>query len=246
MSNGLPPLGAPRGSASSPSENTSHIPATLHVCEFSLVQNIPWSPQQTSAIWATAHTGYLRSWGSEREIQTAVTLVLQDLISSVGLEDMLRCYQELSIFKLRADIWIVVDATGVPVGVVEVKKPGKKIMQSDYVHGQIYDYMMRLRSFHGLKHVFGIVSTYNQWRVYWLNDCNEIAQSTSYRLTGILPKEEPPDPGSGNEDSDDIGHDIDELIEEQPQSRYKDPNPYPKMHFVIVLISRHSVVLTRP
>ncbi len=105
------------------------------------------------------------------------------------------------------------------MGVVEVKRPGKGIMDSEQVHGQIYDHMMRLRSFHGLRHVFGIVSTYNQWRVYWLNDCNEIAQSPSYHIADDLSrstrKEELPDPPSDEDDQSDS----DESIEEAPGPR---------------------------
>jgi len=73
---------------------------------------------------------------------------------------------------------VVMNERGVPVGVCEVKKPGRTIINSPVVHGQIYDYMLRLRSFHGLKHVFGIVSTYEQWRLYWLDDCCSAATAT--------------------------------------------------------------------
>ncbi len=48
-------------------------------------------------------------------------------------------------------------------------------MASKRVHGQIYDYMLRLRHFFGQQLVFGIVTTYNEWRVYWLPDCNDAA-----------------------------------------------------------------------
>ena len=74
---------------------------------------------------------------------------------------------------------------GIPVGVCEVKRPGKHIMNSPYIFGQIYDYMLRLRTFHGLKHVFGIVSTYEQWRLFWLEDCCDAAIST------VLPSNNP-------------------------------------------------------
>jgi hypothetical protein len=84
---------------------------------------------------------------SEMDIQQHVISVLSDAITAAGLQQKLHCFNELSIFRLRHDIWVVMSSTGVPVGVCEVKKPGVNIMNSRYVFGQIYDYMMRLRSF---------------------------------------------------------------------------------------------------
>ena len=51
-------------------------------------------------------------------------------------------------------------------------------MDNKVAHGQIYDYMKRLRQFHGLDHIFGILTTYNEWKVFWLNDCDEAAVVT--------------------------------------------------------------------
>ncbi len=133
---------------------------------------------KSSYIWGAFDSGDLQSWASEMDVQQLVKAVLQDAITAAGLGHLLKCYNELSIFKLRPDIWVVMNERGVPVGVCEVKKPGRTIINSPVVHGQIYDYMLRLRSFHGLKHVFGIVSTYEQWRLYWLDDCCSAATAT--------------------------------------------------------------------
>jgi len=35
-------------------------------------------------------------------------------------------------------------------------------MKSKRVHGQLYDYLLRLRTQHGIKHVFGIATTYKE------------------------------------------------------------------------------------
>ncbi|MHB1873111.1 MAG: hypothetical protein ACYCT1_20030 [Steroidobacteraceae bacterium] len=151
-----------------------HKSATFMERPFAILNNINLE-RNPSGIHVLATKGDLESWASEADIQRKVTVVFGDAITDSGLKQVLRCLNELSIFKLRADIWVVVNNTGSPVGVVEVKKPGSKIMGSEYVHGQIYDYMMRLKSFHGLRNVFGVVSTYVQWRIYWLSDCDDIA-----------------------------------------------------------------------
>jgi len=46
------------------------------------------------------------------------------------------------------------------------------------VHGQIYDYMLRLKTFFGLRNVFGIVSTYKEWRFYWFPETDGAANTT--------------------------------------------------------------------
>ena len=39
--------------------------------------------------------------------------------------------------------------------------------------------MLRLKTFYGLEEVFGIVSTYEQWRICWLPQSDERAKSSS-------------------------------------------------------------------
>jgi hypothetical protein len=51
--------------------------------------------------------------------------------------------------------------------------------------GQIFDYMCMLRTQHGLRYVFGIVTNYAEWRIVWLPDSEAAAQATE------LPFDEP-------------------------------------------------------
>lgn len=180
---GLPPLGPRRASSSQPAENREHAPAQLQQRPFGVLHPLELQTGRSSYIWGAYDSGDLQSWASEMDIQQLVKAVLQDAITAANLGHLLKCYHELSIFKLRPDIWVVMNERGVPVGVCEVKKPGSSIMDSPVVHGQIYDYMLRLRSFHGIKHVFGIVSTYHQWRLYWLEDCAAAAAAAATVVT---------------------------------------------------------------
>jgi hypothetical protein len=52
-------------------------------------------------------------------------------------------------------------------------------MQKPSVFGQIYDYLLQLQSFHGLKTPFGIVTTYKQWRICWLDNDNSDSLAVS-------------------------------------------------------------------
>ena len=177
----MPPLGEKSGSSSDPYENQLHVPAHLQTSEFNVIQNLkPLSFR--SVIWTYKNKKTHLEWDSETDILVYVKLVLDDAISAAGLQGEIICLNELGIFCVRPDMWILV-REGFPIGVIEVKKPGKDIMNSSQLHGQIFDYMMRLRSFYGQKHVFGIVSTYSEWRIYWLSnsDCDKAASATKVK-----------------------------------------------------------------
>ena len=50
-----------------------------------------------------------------------------------------------------------------------------KTMKHSQVHGQIFDYMLLLKHFYGLKYIFGIVTNYMEWRIYWLPTSDDAA-----------------------------------------------------------------------
>eukprot|EP01114_Cavostelium_apophysatum_P000777 TRINITY_DN1069_c0_g1_i11.p1 TRINITY_DN1069_c0_g1~~TRINITY_DN1069_c0_g1_i11.p1 ORF type:complete len:362 (+),score=90.71 TRINITY_DN1069_c0_g1_i11:1788-2873(+) len=57
----------------------------------------------------------------------------------------------------------------------KVKNDG--ILNSPEVLGQCYDFMMALRNYFGIKNVFGILTTYEEWRICWLPECDHAALS---------------------------------------------------------------------
>jgi hypothetical protein len=129
------------GSASSESENLGHLAASLDTSVmFAGFNTLTFHDSGKSAIWAlTYKSGVLKDWRNEVDIHLHVSNVLHDAISAAGLEDTLSYFNELSIFRLREDIWIVLTTTGNPVGVLQVYKPDTLIMDSPFVHGQIFD-----------------------------------------------------------------------------------------------------------
>ena len=106
---------------------------------------------------------------TEAAVQFWVQLVLGDIGACAGLDVALDFAPELSVFGNAPDVWVMTKR-GRPIGVVEVKKPGPGILDHALVAGQMYDYLKRLRSFYGLKHVFGLATTYAEWRLFWLSD----------------------------------------------------------------------------
>eukprot|EP01133_Synstelium_polycarpum_P015459 gene15459-18342_t len=135
-----------------------------------------------SPIWSLSEvttTNGTICYGSECDIQILVSLVLAELIGACGLVSKVQCFNELGITGMRPDIWVVL-SHGAPIGVVEVKKPGSKILDNLHTHGQILDYMLRLEHLYGQVNVFGIVTTYKDWRVCWLQgESDTTAQAKS-------------------------------------------------------------------
>lgn len=174
--NGLPPLGPQRGSNSTASLNDGHRVAKLLERSFAKVKDLHLSGGRS--IWVSKQQGAMDSFLNERKIQMLVRNVISDAITAVGLVEQLACEEEMSIFRVKPDIWILTKSTGIPVGVVEVKIPDPEKMDNGLIHGQIYDYMARLESFYGLQHVFGIVSTYQQWRICWFPSSDNAARAT--------------------------------------------------------------------
>jgi hypothetical protein len=172
---GLPPLGGYMGSSSITPRNEGHKPATLKEREFKLLDNLKLSGGYH--MWMLHQQDALSVW----DIQTLVKTVMVDVIVSVGLKGELHCQEAMGVFKARPDIWILTKLNGMPVGVIEVMRPDSNPdkMNDPLIHGQMYDYMLRLQSYYGLKHVFGIVSTYQRWRIYWLPDSEEAARATA-------------------------------------------------------------------
>lgn len=59
-----------------------------------------------------------------------------------------------------------------------VAKPGKSL-DTKQVGSELYDYMLRLKSFYGLHYAFGIVSSYEEWQIFWLSDSTTYAANSS-------------------------------------------------------------------
>lgn len=140
---------------------------------------------KSSILWFTASSnksGELSPWSVEVDIQEYVKMALVDCIKAANLEESLMIKREetLSVADAvakgnRTDLAVFVDATSHIMGVAEVKVPGFDFKN---VH-QIVDYMIDLRNSFNVRFVFGIMTTYEEWRIYWLEDTDEAAKETS-------------------------------------------------------------------
>eukprot|EP00977_Amphora_coffeiformis_P017733 scaffold5885_cov201-Amphora_coffeaeformis.AAC.11 len=108
--NGIPPFGKRSGSRSRGSvSKEKHDDAVLFERTFGMFSDVVLCRQDTPALWYMYYDlkGGSNDWGSESDIQGLVKQVLQSAICTVGLAAKIKCFNELSIFDLRPDIWIV-------------------------------------------------------------------------------------------------------------------------------------------
>ena len=170
----IPRLAAATISKSKSSLATGHEPAKLNECDDELtllpecgqprlpVQSIIWQRLESTSGKELDHS-------TEASVQTYVLDVLTDVVYELGLNKSLRIVPEVETFGLRPDAWVM-KVMGLPIGVIEVKNPGEEALSNDRVAGELYDYMRRLSSFYGVQEAFGILTTYQEWRVCWMDD----------------------------------------------------------------------------
>lgn len=158
---------------------------------------LPLAPQEDGDVmWSEFRKqerrgGSSLSYTTEESIATYVRMVLEDmpLDALLGQEYWLTVDPQLQTGKSKPRLWVV-QRRGRPVGAVKVKQPGVNAMTHTNILGELYDHMMTLRSFEGLDHVYGILSSYKQWRFCWLEDTDADAVATP------LPR--PPSPDSSS------------------------------------------------
>jgi hypothetical protein len=179
------------GSLTDGSRSKNHTPAKCIVQPFGVLNDQGWNKNDVSCLYASMKGDRTKlQYASESDIQGHVKNVILDALGITSL-DGITCLNELSVFGHRADIWLVA-RVGKPLGVVEIKKPGINLLNNGHVLGQLYNYMLRLQSFFGVKYVFGIVSTYQKWRFCWLPEANASAIKGTVLSIELAPTPELP------------------------------------------------------
>jgi hypothetical protein len=141
----------------------------------------------STSLWVWDHVKEVFSWdpdksyfSSEADVSSVVLQLLKSVIlglTKIRPDVSITLQQEKSISGNKSDYWIFL-LNGHLVGCVEVKKPSQGKSQAwkvdplnnPQVLGQLYDYMGVIRSFYGTTPVWGIVTTFNEWRFCKLLD----------------------------------------------------------------------------
>jgi hypothetical protein len=137
-----------------------------------------------STIWATFRNKDSKplSYTGEADITSYCKQVLEEVLKAGGLGGLVNFCEELSLSKIRGDIWFVLNTNGFPIGVCEIKNPGNKALTSQYILGQVYDYMAELNLYHGVKFPFGLIFTYTKVRVVWMPGAEDYAMSADHQV----------------------------------------------------------------
>jgi hypothetical protein len=167
ISNSLPHI--PRNHASVRLDNHQPFNTTLKLL----------SRNKNSLVWTQRSLSEL-IWSTEASLAAYVKMVVVDIIAALQLNGVVIVQEEVTIHSLRPDLLVLIH-NGNRIGVVEVKTPdadgGSSILDNAEVHGQMYDYLRRLEEYFGLEYVFGVLTTYTGWRVFWLPTANAAANS---------------------------------------------------------------------
>ncbi|KAL6044112.1 hypothetical protein QOT17_023476 [Balamuthia mandrillaris] len=189
---------AQRTAANSSSTQSSHQDATLKRSKrpFGIIPEFQERLTQPTAKLSLIRQLNVQLWVDETSIKYFVSTILNDIARAMGLEGFhldqekgilgirpgnvllllyLFHFRIISLHQLRScgDIWVIL-ALGRPVGVVALKSPAppdstENVLDSKNLAGQVYDRLKCLQSYRGFEHPFAIASTYQEWRICWLN-----------------------------------------------------------------------------
>ncbi|KAJ3392393.1 hypothetical protein HDU92_008452 [Lobulomyces angularis] len=193
VNKGFPNLGRNMTTSETPSYYTSLNNNTVNINiiedNFTILEEynkqILLEKELQSVIWASTLYGEetLSNWRTEADIRRHVASALQDIISYVKKERTINILleQDLSstLKEYRANIAVIRIENNDIIGICEVKKPsiGGNDLDNNKLYTQINNYMQELRYTYGTKYVIAIITTYNEWRICWYSNVNNIAKS---------------------------------------------------------------------
>ena len=114
------------------------------------------------------------------EAESNCNLILWDILCATGLDNTIsidRNY-EWAIDTCYASTQTI-QINGYGAGIIALRSKEN----IDYNMGELYDYMMRIRSYKGVRYCFGILTSFDQWHICWLPDTDFYASSTAIHYT---------------------------------------------------------------
>lgn len=182
-----------------PPHPKKHTGANIIEKSFCLLQKDQYNVRQsTRSMLYTQYASKKLEYINLHCIGAFVSAVLEDAIRAlpeVFDEKCLRVRKDVYAFAGYSDMWMLssfeLSSHEVPIGVAAIKDPATGILSSEALAGEVLDYMKHIRSSFGLRDVFCIASTYKEWRIFWLSDCDASAASP---LVDSTSSQRPPSP----------------------------------------------------
>lgn len=124
------------------------------------------------------------SWNNESDIQIYTRLVLKEIVDMLFINRFIdgstKISSEVQFASAKPDLVMIV-RNGFPIGVAECKIPSSSsfydpnselpaAMDDEHVFGQVYFYLIQLRCQFGVSNPFCLLSTYNYFKCFWLDD----------------------------------------------------------------------------
>jgi hypothetical protein len=153
-------------------EDTGHDDAAVITTSFGTAEvdgSVFVDPSPNSVLLAKLGRRDEFRYQTEAGIQVLVIAALEDALKSQGIKGLFDVYPEASLFSYRPDIVVVHHSVLGIALLVEIKKPGHTVFTEHQVGGQVFDYLMGMRS-SGIVTPFAVLSTYDQMCIAHLND----------------------------------------------------------------------------
>ena len=122
--------------------------------------------------WSGTRSDNLKFYGSEKSIAVIIQNYLDSFVIPLNLP--LEIMPELAVTNIRPDILVLTTLNSILVGVVEVKKPEKFILEKPTVIGELFDQTKLIQLFYGTGPALGILTTGEQFVVCWFPEDDEV------------------------------------------------------------------------
>ncbi len=153
--------------------------------DFKILNNIykkEWENEK-SLIWMdySRNKNAFKRWNSESDIQKHVHSTLKEIVDCYLNDKKLEIYSQTYISSaiqyFVADLSVIKSVEGNVLGVCEVKRPDIDSLSNKEVITDIINYMQELHYTYHNKYVFGILTSYNKWKIFWLSNTDRIANA---------------------------------------------------------------------
>ena len=185
----FPPLGRRQlyssGKSTTRQKSIYDITVQVESGTFGILKELkPYLNKTTSLLWTEGETGTLADWSGKVDIQTYVKRALMDCFKVCPLlrKLFIHRHQTFSFAQIMdnkrgnsTDTTVFVRDSSSITGAVEIKLPGSNLENI----GQIVDYMVDLRNSFNVRYVFGVYTTYEEWKILWFEDSQVAAESNS-------------------------------------------------------------------